>query len=609
VTDLHVQIKQSSDSHILDGQLILHNETISLFDILKRIRRREFRIFTPNGVFEFHTKLQEILVKLADRVIPIKKESPNEKDQHYELHLDKAYLSINNATNNQNSFTVTGDFLEDIFQQASEITDMKTKVSPSFLGILRPYQSVGFSWIENMSKRTKGICLGDEMGLGKTVQTLAYISKKKGNHLIVAPTSLLHNWKEEGLRFIENLRVSIFHGPNRKCPEIDLSKNSIHIIITTYGTLTRELLPTSIDNIDSDTLNEKTTFKEFILHSKFDSIVFDEAQYLKNPETRRYKCAKLCNSDFYIAISGTPIENKIRDLWSIFSIINPNLLGSYPLFENRFGNAIQSGDQVRTQALSQLLQPFLLRRYKTDVAQDLPEKNEIDISIPLSIDQRSIYEETYKRLYSELENVMTDTSVHNKRIKVLSLITKLRQIVCHPKLVFPQYVGSSSKLERIIEIIDELRTTNKKILIFSQFVSFLQIVIQRLKEKYTYSYLDGQSTTRQRKIAIDEFQSGKSDIFFLSIKAGGVGLNLTQASEVLILDPWWNPAIEQQATDRAHRIGQKEPVTVYRFVAQNTIEGKIRDMHKRKKHIAHQILDISEDTLSFESLVKILQDN
>ena len=313
-----------------------------------------------------------------------------------------------------------------------------------------------------MSKRTKGICLGDEMGLGKTVQTLAYISNKKGNHLIVAPTSLLHNWKEEGLRFIENLRVSIFHGPNRKCPEIDLSKNSIHIIITTYGTLTRELQPTSIDNMDSDTLNEKTTFKEFILHSKFDTIVFDEAQYLKNPETRRYKCAKLCNSDFYIAISGTPIENKIRDLWSIFSIINPNLLGSYPLFENRFGDAIQSGDQVRTQALSQLLQPFLLRRYKTDVAQDLPEKNEIDISIPLSIDQRSIYEETYKRLYSELENVMTDTSVHNKRIKVLSLITKLRQIVCHPKLVFPQYAGSSSKLERIIEIIDELRTTNKK---------------------------------------------------------------------------------------------------------------------------------------------------
>ena len=183
------------------------------------------------------------------------------------MHLDKAYLDINNATKNENSFTVTGDFLENTLQQASEITEKMTKVPPSFLGILRPYQSVGFSWIENMSKRTKGICLGDEMGLGKTVQTLAYVSNKKGNHLIVAPTSLLHNWKEEGLRFIENLRVSIFHGPNRKCPEIDLSKNSIHIIITTYGTLTRELQPNSIDNMDSDMLNEKTTFKEFILHS------------------------------------------------------------------------------------------------------------------------------------------------------------------------------------------------------------------------------------------------------------------------------------------------------------------------------------------------------
>ena len=287
----------------------------------------------------------------------------------------------------------------------------------------------------------------------------------------------------------------------------------------------------------------------------------------------------------------------------------PGSASANSLFENRFGSAIQSGDQVRIQALSQLLQPFLLRRYKIDVAQDLPEKNEIDISIPLSIDQRTIYEETYKRLYSELEDVPTANSTSNKRIKILSLITKLRQIVCHPKLVFPQYFGKSSKLERIIEIIDELQTTNKKILVFSQFVSFLQIVIRRLEDKYTYSYLDGKSTTSQRKIAVDEFQSGKNDIFFLSIKAGGVGLNLTQATEVLILDPWWNPAIEQQATDRAHRIGQKAPVTVYRFVGQNTIEGKMREMHEKKKHIAHQILDISHDTLSFESLISILQDD
>ena len=608
VTDFHLQIKQSYDCHILDGQLMLHDETIFLFDVLKRIRRREFRIFTPDGIFEFNTKLQQILMKLADRVIPIKKTS-DPSIQDYELRLDKAYLNINKDIKNENPFTVTGDFLEVALKQTSEPPNVKTKVPTSFLGTLRPYQSIGFSWIEKMSKQTMGVCLGDEMGLGKTVQTLAYISKKKGNHLIVAPMSLLHNWNEEGLRFIENLQVSIFHGPNRKCPEIDRSKNAIHIIITTYGTLTRELLPTSLEKNDSEALNESTTFKDFIVNSKFDTIVFDEVQYLKNPDTRRYKCAKLCQSDFYIAISGTPIENNIRDIWSIFSIINPNLLGSYPLFENRFGNAIQSGDQVRTRALSQLLQPFLLRRYKIDVAQDLPEKNEIDISIPLSIDQRTIYEETYKKLYSELEDVTSDASINNKRIKILSLITKLRQIVCHPRLVFPQYIGSSSKLERIIEVIDELQTTNKKILVFSQFVSFLQIVIQRLKEKYTYSYLDGKSTTRQRKIAVDEFQRGKSDIFFLSIKAGGVGLNLTQASEVLILDPWWNPAIEQQATDRAHRIGQKEPVTVYRFVAQNTIEGKIREMHKRKKHIAHQILNVSDDTLSFESLISILQDN
>ena len=608
VTDFNLQIRQSSDCHILDGQLILHDETISLFDILKRIRRRERRLFTPEGVFEFNTKLQQLLMKLADRVIPIKKTSST-KRQYYELRLDKAYLNINKEIHNENYFTVTGDFLEETLKKTCEPPNVMTKISTNFLGTLRPYQSIGFSWIENMSRQTMGICLGDEMGLGKTVQTLAYISNKKGNHLIVAPTSLLHNWKDEGLRFIQDLKVSIFHGTNRKCPKIDQSKNSIHIIITTYGTLTRELLPNSKKNNDSEVLNESTNFKDFILNSKFDTIVFDEAQYLKNPNTRRYKSAKLCKGDFYIAISGTPIENNIRDIWSIFSIINPNLLGNYSLFENRFGSAIQSGDQVRIQALSQLLQPFLLRRYKIDVAQDLPEKNEIDISIPLSIDQRTIYEETYKRLYSELEDVPTANSTSNKRIKILSLITKLRQIVCHPKLVFPQYFGKSSKLERIIEIIDELQTTNKKILVFSQFVSFLQIVIRRLEDKYTYSYLDGKSTTSQRKIAVDEFQSGKNDIFFLSIKAGGVGLNLTQATEVLILDPWWNPAIEQQATDRAHRIGQKAPVTVYRFVGQNTIEGKMREMHEKKKHIAHQILDISHDTLSFESLISILQDD
>ena len=310
MTDFNLQIKQSSDSHILDGQLMLHDETISLFDILKRIRRREFRIFTPNGVFEFHTKLQQVLMKLADRVIPIKTSSL--KNQHYELHLDKAYLNINKEIDNENPCTVTGNYLEEALKQASELPDVMTKVSTNFLGTLRPYQSVGFSWIEKMSKQTMGICLGDEMGLGKTVQTLAYISNKKGNHLIVAPTSLLHNWKDEGLRFIQNLQISIFHGPNRKCPKIDRSKNSIHIIITSYGTLTRELLPTSIENKGSETLNESTTFKEFILNSKFDTIVFDEAQYLKNPDTRRYKCAKLCTSDFYIAISGTPIENWIN---------------------------------------------------------------------------------------------------------------------------------------------------------------------------------------------------------------------------------------------------------------------------------------------------------
>ena len=603
--DLSLQIKHDASNCILDGHIILNDQTMSLFELLKNIRSGQQRIFSNTTVFELNTELQDILRMLADRIIP-KKISHVEsvRAPTHILEIDTGhFLNVHSDIN-----SITGEELQKLLQKntsTNTITDVLFFPSTKFSGDLRPYQKIGLDWLERMSKNTHGVCLCDEMGLGKTVQVLAYISNHPGVHLIIAPTSLIYNWKEEAERFLKNVQISIYHGIDRILPQKNNSEEIIHLVITTYSILTKEIVDIT-QNAEFTDQKDPSDFHNFIEDTIFETVVLDEAQYIKNPETGRYKSCRQLRGQFFIGISGTPIENNIRDIWSIFSIINPNILGSFEIFQNRFANHIQNGDVSRSQDLSKLLQPFLLRRYKIDVAQDLPSKNEIDIIVPLAIEQRRIYEYTYKNLYEEVTNCSTK-NIGTTKLKILALLTKLRQIVCHPKMVFPDYIGSSSKLERVLEIISELRAINKKILIFSQFVSFLQILISRLDKKYSFSYLDGSSSIQQRKSAIDDFQKGNTELFLLSLKAGGIGLNLTQASEVLILDPWWNPAVEQQATDRAHRIGQTEPVTIYRFVGQNTIESKIREIHQQKTDLAYQILENPDSGFSIENLLKILK--
>jgi hypothetical protein len=440
---------------------------------------------------------------------------------------------------------------------------------------LRDYQLQGFKWLARLSRLGLGACLADDMGLGKTVQTIALLlaDTAKGPSLVVAPTSVCHNWVLEAARFAPGLRFHTLSAADDRAALI-AALGPGDVLVASYGLLHTE--------------------SELLASRRFAVAVFDEAQNLKNAETRRAKASKRIQADFRLALSGTPVENRLEELWSLYDTVTPGLLGSREGFQRRFAGPIERDQNPQArQALKALVRPYLLRRTKAAVLQELPARTEITLEIELGPEERAFYEALRRRALETLQGA--EGSPGQKRIRILAEITRLRRAACHPALIDEAAGLDSAKLAGFLELVADLRANRHRALVFSQFTSHLDLVESALgAEGVSLLRLDGSTSAKARAERVEAFQAGVADLFLISLKAGGTGLNLTGADYVIHLDPWWNPAVEDQATDRAHRIGQTRPVTVYRLVVKDSIEEKILALHASKRALAADLLDGAE---------------
>ncbi|BCA97306.1 hypothetical protein TUM19329_36670 (plasmid) [Legionella antarctica] len=497
----------------------------------------------------------------------------------------KKQLSLLHAMSDGNKINPLGaQILSDIAAEAentvfdegwqSHLKKMKTmrshnpKVPSTLQASLRDYQIEGFQYLSRLTHWGIGACLADDMGLGKTIQTIALLLEraKNGASLVIAPTSVGFNWIEELNKFAPSLNVYNLRTDD-KSALIDKA-GKFDVIICSYGLLQH----------NETLLTEKA----------WETIVLDEAQAIKNANTQRWKTVMKLRGKNRIALSGTPIENHLGELWSIFSFINPGLLGTIKSFQSKYSTPIENGQSSgMVQVLKALVSPYILRRIKSEVLSELPPKTEQIIHVEQTEEEAVFYEALRRRAEERMVSLLEE----NNRIGVFAEITKLRQACCDSSLVDSTLLLENSKLNAFIETVKNIIDNGHKALVFSQYVSFLQIVKKRIdEEKISHQYLDGSTSPAQRKKSVQAFQAGEGDLFLLSLRAGGSGLNLTAADYVIHLDPWWNPAVEDQASDRAHRIGQERPVTVYRFIMQNTIEEKIIALHQQKRNLANELL-------------------
>ncbi len=425
---------------------------------------------------------------------------------------------------------------------------------------LRDYQTEGYTWMQRLMNCGLGACLADDMGLGKTLQVLCVLQARAaaGPSLVIAPASVCNNWSTEAAKFTPTLNIYQFETGDRKKLIKALGKRDV--LICSYGLLVTEA--------------------ELLASRKWNVVVLDEAQYIKNSQTQRARSACALQADCRIAATGTPIENSLDELWSIFDFINPGYLGSLEQFRTRFAN-----NPTRRKLLRRIVAPFVLRRLKSDVLDELPEKTETTRSIILSPQERALYEACRR-------DALAQAQQSEDRFTILAQLMRLRRICCHPQLVDAKWKAEAGKLNALAEMATELRSSGHKALIFSQFTDMLALVRTRFEQEgFSYLYLDGSTPKNKRGKLVDDFQNGEADFFLISLKAGGTGLNLTAADYVILLDPWWNPAVESQAADRTHRIGQKRPVTVCRFVCQNTIEERVMELHAEKRELFDQVVN------------------
>jgi superfamily II DNA or RNA helicase len=444
-----------------------------------------------------------------------------------------------------------------------------------FVGHLRDYQRDGVGWMDFLRRFSFGGCLADDMGVGKTAQVLALLEARRassdlpGPSLVVVPKSLVFNWKQEAARFTPSLRVLDHTGVARDVNTF----GDYDVVLTTYGTLRRDA----------------AEFKDI----EFDYVVLDEAQAIKNPGTESAKAARLLRGRNRLALSGTPVENHLGELWSIFEFLNPGMLGAASVFKLAGGAARNPSPETRS-LLAHALRPFILRRTKEQVARELPPKSEQTLFCELETAQRKLYNELRLHYRNSLLQTVAAQGLAKSKIQVLEALLRLRQAACHPALIDPKRrKDSSAKLDVLIDHLEEVVAEGHKALVFSQFTSLLSLVKERLDESaMVYEYLDGQTRDRQQRV--ERFQNDPDcSLFLISLKAGGLGLNLTAAEYVFLLDPWWNPAVEAQAVDRAHRIGQTHQVFAYRLIARDTVEEKILQLQSSKRDLAAAI--ISED--------------
>jgi len=456
--------------------------------------------------------------------------------------------------------------------------DAAPAIPAGFTGELRPYQKIGLGWLTALAETGFGGVLADDMGLGKTVQALAFLAGQKETNavelpnLLIVPTSLVGTWTQEAARFTPDLRVLVLHGPDRKTRFDQIASHDL--VITTYPLLHR----------DADIL--------FV--QDYDNVILDEAQMVKNPASRAAKLIRNVNANQRLALSGTPMENNLEELWSLYDWLIPGLLGNRKAFQQNFRKPIEKkGDRAAQTLLSKRIAPFLLRRTKEQVALDLPPKTVITETITLSGAQRELYETIRIAMDQRVRAALDKKGLAGSRITVLDALLKLRQVCCDPglvKLPAAREITASAKRAHLLEMLDELMAEGRRVLVFSQFVQMLRLIEDDIKARgYDYAWLSGE--TKNRGELVEHFQNGNVPIFLISLKAGGLGLTLTAADTVILYDPWWNPAVERQAMDRTHRIGQDRPVFVHRLITQGTVETKIEAIQKRKQDLADALFD------------------
>lgn len=490
-------------------------------------------------------------------------------------------LPLISVTETKGSDTDTRSMIDRI-KNIHQLT--QTNPGENFKGELRDYQQFGLNWINYLSEAGFGGILADDMGLGKTIQTLAFVNQMndQGLALVVGPTNVIYNWKQEVRKFLPDKRVLVYTGPDRheKLKRI----KTYNIFVTSFGIVKNDI--------------------EILSKIPFKAIFVDEAQYIKNPRTKISQALKSLKSPFRLAMTGTPIENHIQDLWNLFDFVMPKYLGPQNHFENMFKEG--SADLIKTK-----IRPFVLRREKQEVLDSLPPKTEIVLKCPLSDAQQTLYQTVLKAAKSGIKNMKGQ----NERLNVLTALLKLRQVCIHPGLLdeFSGQAIESAKFEMAKEKIEEILDEGHKIVMFSQFTKMLDIIQDWSQGRGHYvERIDGSVTGKKRIEAVERFQTtDKAGVFLISLKAGGVGINLTSADYVIHLDPWWNPAIESQATDRVHRMGQKNKVIVYKLITEGTVEEKIQQLQHEKRQLLGQIIDIdsvSDKKVDFEALKEILLD-
>lgn len=472
----------------------------------------------------------------------------------------------------------------DLLSRIDSANELKVTVPSALRAELRSYQIDGFEWLAKLAHWGAGAILADDMGLGKTIQTLTLLlfRASQGPSLVVTPSSVLYNWRDEILRFAPSLNIHIFNSGDRKKILETVSNNDV--VLCTYGVLSSE-----IENVSKQLWNV---------------VVLDEAHVIKNRIAQISKKVHSLQSKARVLLTGTPIQNHLSEIWNLFDFANPGLLGSLPDFSERFIIPIEKyQDKEQQRLLKKMITPFLLRRTKAEVLEELPQKTEITIKVSMSPEETALYENLRSHTVQNL------ASGEINSIQAMAALTKLRQAACNPKLVESQLDIPSSKASVFLELVKELIANNHRALVFSQFTSHLALIKQVLDEaNIEYLYLDGSTSTTERKALVEQFQTGITPVFLISLKAGGLGLNLTGADYVIHLDPWWNPAIEDQASDRAYRIGQERAVTIYKLITENTIEEKIIDLHLTKRSLADALLEGADmsSKLSKEEILKLL---
>lgn len=453
--------------------------------------------------------------------------------------------------------------------------NLEFTVPDQLASILRDYQKYGFQWMKTLAHYRFGGILADDMGLGKTLQSIAFLASvlseirdRRQPAIIVAPASLIYNWRNELHKFTPDIRAVIADGDKQdRKAALDQLKD-VDVVITSYPLLRRDV--------------------EHYTDTVFHTLILDEAQAFKNYATQTAQSVKRLQAAHRFALTGTPIENALEELWSIYDAVFPELFHSRRLFS-----------ELSREAVSRRARPFLLRRLKSDVLEELPDKIESVQASELLPEQKRLYAAYLAKLQKDTLKHLDEDTFQKNRIRILAGLTRLRQLCCHPALFVEDYHGSSAKFEQLLEIIDECRNAGKRMLVFSQFTEMLGIISRELGYRgVTHFYLDGQTPVSERVGLCQRFNDGERELFLISLKAGGTGLNLTGADTVILYDLWWNPAVEQQAADRAHRIGQKNVVQVLRLVAQGTVEDKMYELQQRKKSLIDEVIQPGQEALS-----------